>query len=65
LRVKGREKLSRKRTNIIFHLYVVPRIGISIETESRIVGSKDREEWEMSVEMGTKFLFGMMRMFWR
>ena len=53
--------------NIIwFYLYEISRTGKSIETESRLVVTWGWEQGEIRSNylMGTRFLLGVMKMFW-
>lgn len=58
----------RKRTSVQFHLYEILRSGKFIETERRAV-DKPKTERERGMEnnclMGTEFLRGVMKMFWK
>ena len=55
---------TQKPCTVWLHLYEIPRIGKSIEKESKFMVARDggRLEWGVSV-IGYGFLFGVMKMF--
>lgn len=60
-------KARHNRTSIVeFHLHEIPKREIFIETKSRLHYQGWKEE-EMGINglMGTEFLLGVMKKFWR